>query len=102
MIFLNTHMDLFILRTDKEKFTSTNKKTLHLIFKTSRYSAYIAPDARTGWPQNAIFSMSLRINLTICYNNNTFICLSIHLLFIYYLQKCINLFILLFVSVLIN
>jgi len=26
-------MDLFILKTDVEKFTSTNKKTLHLIFK---------------------------------------------------------------------
>jgi len=26
-------MDLFILKTDGEKFTSTNKKTLHLIFK---------------------------------------------------------------------
>ena len=25
-------MDLFILKTDVEKFTSTNKKTLHLIF----------------------------------------------------------------------
>jgi len=25
-------MDLFILKTDGEKFTSTNKKTLHLIF----------------------------------------------------------------------
>ena len=27
-------MDLFILKTDGEKFTSTNKKTLHLIIKT--------------------------------------------------------------------
>ena len=27
-------MDLFILKTDVEKFTSTNKKTLHLIFNT--------------------------------------------------------------------
>jgi len=27
---------LFILKTDVEKFTSTNKKTLHLIFKNSR------------------------------------------------------------------
>jgi len=26
-------MDLFILKTDGEKFTSTNEKTLHLIFK---------------------------------------------------------------------
>jgi len=26
-------MDLFILKTDVEKFASTNKKTLHLIFK---------------------------------------------------------------------
>ena len=26
-------MDLFILKADVEKFTSTNKKTLHLIFK---------------------------------------------------------------------
>ena len=26
-------MDLFILKTDVEKFTSTTKKTLHLIFK---------------------------------------------------------------------
>jgi len=26
-------MDLFLLKTDVEKFTSTNKKTLHLIFK---------------------------------------------------------------------
>jgi len=34
-IFLNTQMDLFILKTDVEKFTSTNKKTLHLIFKDS-------------------------------------------------------------------
>ena len=34
MIFLSTHnMDLFILKTYGEKFTSTNKKTLHLIFK---------------------------------------------------------------------
>ena len=33
MIFLNTEMDLFISKTDEEKFTSTNKKTLHLIFK---------------------------------------------------------------------
>ena len=33
VIFLNTQMDLFILKTDVEKFTSTNKKTLHLIFK---------------------------------------------------------------------
>jgi len=33
VIFLNTHMDLFILKTDGEKFTSTNEKTLHLIFK---------------------------------------------------------------------
>ena len=33
MIFLNTQMDLFILKADVEKFTSTNKKTLHLIFK---------------------------------------------------------------------
>jgi len=32
VIFLNTHMDLFILKTDGEKFTSTNKKSLHLIF----------------------------------------------------------------------
>jgi len=32
VIFLNTKMDLFILKTDVEKFTSTNKKTLHLIF----------------------------------------------------------------------
>ena len=29
-------MDLFILKTDVEKFTSTNEKTLHLIFKGSR------------------------------------------------------------------
>ena len=28
-------MDLFILKTDGEKFTSTNKKTLHLIFKAT-------------------------------------------------------------------
>ena len=35
LIFLNTQMDLFILKTDVEKFTSTNEKTLHLIFKTS-------------------------------------------------------------------
>ena len=35
VIFLNTQMDLFILKTDMEKFTSTNKKTLHLIFKRS-------------------------------------------------------------------
>ena len=27
-------MDSFILKTDAEKFTSTNKKTLHLIFKS--------------------------------------------------------------------
>ena len=27
-------MDLFILKTDVEKFTSTNEKTSHLIFKT--------------------------------------------------------------------
>ena len=33
VIFLNTQVDLFILKTDVEKFTSTNKKTLHLIFK---------------------------------------------------------------------
>jgi len=33
VIFLNTQMDLFILKTYVEKFTSTNKKTLHLIFK---------------------------------------------------------------------
>jgi len=33
VIFLNTYMDLFILKTDGEKFTSTNEKTLHLIFK---------------------------------------------------------------------
>ena len=26
-------MDLFVLKTDGEKFTSTNEKTLHLIFK---------------------------------------------------------------------
>ena len=26
-------MDLFILKTDGEKFTSTDEKTLHLIFK---------------------------------------------------------------------
>jgi len=32
-MLLNTQMDLFILKTDVEKFTSTNKKTLHLIFK---------------------------------------------------------------------
>jgi len=32
VIFLNTQMDLFILKIDVEKFTSTNKKTLHLIF----------------------------------------------------------------------
>jgi len=32
VIFLNTQMDLFILKTDVEKFTSTYKKTLHLIF----------------------------------------------------------------------
>jgi len=32
VIFLNTQMDLFILKTDVEKFTSTNKKMLHLIF----------------------------------------------------------------------
>jgi len=33
VIFLNTQMDLFILKTDVEKFTSTSKKTLHMIFK---------------------------------------------------------------------
>jgi len=33
MIFLNTQMDLFILKTDVEKFTPTNDKTLRLIFK---------------------------------------------------------------------
>ena len=26
-------MDLFVLKTDGKKFTSTNEKTLHLIFK---------------------------------------------------------------------
>jgi len=31
-------MDLFILTTDVEKFTSTNKKTLHLIFKNWDWS----------------------------------------------------------------
>ena len=35
MIFLNTQTDLFILKTDVEKFTSPYKKTLHLIFKIS-------------------------------------------------------------------
>ena len=33
MIFLNTQINLFILKTDVEKFTSTYEKTLHLIFK---------------------------------------------------------------------
>jgi len=33
MIFLNTRIDLFILKTDVEKCTTTNKKTLHLILK---------------------------------------------------------------------
>ena len=33
MIFLNTQIDLFILKTDVDKFTSTYKKTLHLIFQ---------------------------------------------------------------------
>ena len=32
-------MDLFILKTNGEKFTSTNKKTLHLIFKWYSYHA---------------------------------------------------------------
>jgi len=32
VIFLNTQMYLFVLKTDVEKITSTNKKTLHLIF----------------------------------------------------------------------
>ena len=36
VIFLNTQVDLFILKTDVKKFTSTNKKTLHLIFKTKK------------------------------------------------------------------
>jgi len=35
VIFLNTQMDLFILKTDVEKFTSPYKKTLHLIFNTT-------------------------------------------------------------------
>jgi len=37
VIFLNTQMDLFILKTDVEKFTSTYKKTLHLIFKSESF-----------------------------------------------------------------
>jgi len=37
VIFLNTQMDLFILKTDVEKFTSTNKRTLHLIFNKTLY-----------------------------------------------------------------
>jgi len=34
-------MDLFILKTDVEKFTSTNKKTLHLIFNTPISNYYL-------------------------------------------------------------
>ena len=36
VIVLNTQMDLFILKTDVETFTSKNKKTLNLIFKTNK------------------------------------------------------------------
>ena len=42
VIFLNTQMDLFILYTNVEKFTSTNKKTLHLIFKKIRKVTFSA------------------------------------------------------------
>jgi len=28
VIFLNTHMDLFVLKTDGEKFTSTNERNV--------------------------------------------------------------------------
>jgi len=41
VIFLNTQMDLFILKTDGEKFTPTNKKkTLHLIFNVFYVAEY--------------------------------------------------------------
>ena len=33
-------MDLFILKTDVEKFTSTNEKTLHLIFNAVNAEKY--------------------------------------------------------------
>ena len=46
VIFLNTQIDLFIVKTDVEMFTSTNKKTLHLIFKASCKNLYMR-----GWRQ---------------------------------------------------
>ena len=41
VIFLNTQMDLFILKTDVEKFTSPYKKTLHLIFNITADKAHV-------------------------------------------------------------
>ena len=37
VIFLNTQMDLFILKTNVEKFNSTNEKTLHSIFNPNLF-----------------------------------------------------------------
>ena len=48
VIFLNTQMDLFILKTDVEKFTSTNKKTLHLIFKQVNCMPQMALNSALG------------------------------------------------------
>jgi len=41
-------MDLFILKTDVEKFTSTYKKTLHLIFKIGRPVIKSHPKEKKG------------------------------------------------------
>ena len=78
VIFLNTQMDLFILKTDVEKFTSTNKKTLHLIFNTTDTATVyctttVSTDIR---PQSTSTCRSSLKQLTShSVNHNTFPCI---------------------------
>jgi len=62
VIFLNTHIDLFILKTDGEKFTSTNKKTLHLIFKAEINKCMASVDNAPTMPHITVEGMKKSIS----------------------------------------
>ena len=61
-------MDLFILKTDVETFTSTNKQTLHLIFKEVSFETMTEDNSneqQTNLPASPIHALYITVLLSL-------------------------------------
>ena len=73
-------MGLFILKTDVEKFTSTNKKTLHLMFNVKKLYDFFTTFNGIYEPKldNFLTVMIYKVSSRLIYNLNLLIILLPH------------------------